>query len=57
MQGSIISAIGRGINAIISAIVNVLMTIVSVITTVRALHLTRRMAVLTLFTIDSCNNI
>ncbi|KAG9225422.1 hypothetical protein CCMSSC00406_0002925 [Pleurotus cornucopiae] len=34
-MGSIFSAIGRGINAIIGAIANVIMTIVSVITTVR----------------------
>jgi hypothetical protein len=34
LQGSIFSAIGRGINAIISAIANVIMTIVGVITTV-----------------------
>ncbi|RXW22291.1 hypothetical protein EST38_g3557 [Candolleomyces aberdarensis] len=31
-QGSVVSAIGRGINAIISAIANVLLTIVSAIT-------------------------
>ena len=34
-QGSIVSAIGRGINAIISAIANVLETIVYAITTVK----------------------
>ncbi|KAF9560406.1 hypothetical protein CPC08DRAFT_636637, partial [Agrocybe pediades] len=33
-QGSIVSAIGRGINAIISAIANVFMTIIGAITTV-----------------------
>lgn len=32
LQGSIFSAIGRGINAIISAIASVIMTIVGVIT-------------------------
>jgi hypothetical protein len=37
LQGSIFSAIGRGINAIISAIANVIMTIVGVITTVSIL--------------------
>ncbi|KAJ8091738.1 hypothetical protein PM082_020973 [Marasmius tenuissimus] len=36
-QGSIFSAIGRGINAIISAIANVIMTIVGAITTVSSL--------------------
>jgi hypothetical protein len=36
-QGSIFSAIGGGINAIISAIANVIMTIVGVITTVSIL--------------------
>ena len=34
LQGSIVSAIGGGINAIISAIANVIMTIVSAIVTV-----------------------
>jgi hypothetical protein len=36
-QGSIFSAIGRGINAVISAIAGVIMAIVGAITTVRAL--------------------
>ena len=34
-QGSIVSAIGGGINAVISAIANVIMTIISAIVTVR----------------------
>lgn len=34
-QGSIVSAIGRGINAIISAIANIIMTIISAIVSVR----------------------
>ena len=38
LQGSIVSAIGRGINAIISAIANVVMTIISVITSVRSYY-------------------
>ncbi|KAK0200285.1 hypothetical protein DFS33DRAFT_1360322 [Desarmillaria ectypa] len=33
-MGSIVSALGRGINAIISAIANVIMTIIGAITTV-----------------------
>ena len=37
IMGSIFSAIGGGINAVISAIANVIMTIVSAITTVSGL--------------------
>jgi len=38
-QGSIVSAIGRGINAVLSAIVNVLETIINVIVTVRIVYI------------------
>lgn len=46
LQGSVFSAIGRGINAIIGAIANVIMTIVSAITYVSLSGPTSLVAVL-----------
>jgi hypothetical protein len=55
-QGSIFSAIGRGINAIISAIAGVLMTIVGAITNVRPFQL--RFAITAYTSIpDNCHDI